>query len=250
MANSICFQRVKVSSWHLLIPLSMGIKVSCIKVTRWQRVHLGAVKSLSQTLNFSHFQRSSSNGGNVFLTFVVFSFCPGCFLPWHQCQWYCWGPLPWISFLFLLFSSIFFLYFPLPSIPNEVMFVSISVFSQGQMTSILLPSVIDQVAQFQCSFSPAWLRGCLFPFGGCPVGIGGCLVWFGDCQFGLEGVSFRLEDVLLGLEAFLLSLETLSLVILFLSQKTCRKSAGDKSHAFMINKSQLYWSTRRHLYDS
>lgn len=60
----------------------------------------------------------------------------------------------------LLSSSSTFLF-----LPFQMMFVSISVFSQGQMTSILLPSVIDQVAQFQCSYSPARLRVCLIQLG-------------------------------------------------------------------------------------
>lgn len=210
MANSICFQRVKVSSWHLLIPLSMGIKVSCIKVTRWQRVHLGAVKSLSQTLNFSHFQRSSSNGGNVFLTFVVFSFCPGCFLPWHQCQWYCWGPLPWISFLFLLFSSIFFLYFPLPSIPNDVRFnfclftgandinsVTFCDWSGCSVSMLFLSSLTQRLSLSIWRVScwdwrlsrlvwrlSVWIRGCLVQIGRCLAWIGGFPSQLGDSQSG------------------------------------------------------------------
>jgi len=49
------------------------------------------------------------------------------------------------------------------------MFISISILLQGQLTSILLPPVIDQ---FQCSFSPAWFEGCLTWFGGCLVKIG------------------------------------------------------------------------------
>ena len=43
----------------------------------------------------------------------------------------------------------------------ESRFVSFSVLLQGQLTSILVPPVVDQVGQFQCSHSPAWLGVCL-----------------------------------------------------------------------------------------
>ena len=44
---------------------------------------------------------------------------------------------------------------------SESRFVSFSVLLQGQLTSILVPLVVDQVGQSQCSYSPAQLRVCL-----------------------------------------------------------------------------------------
>ena len=71
------------------------------------------------------------------------------------------------------------------------MFISISILLQGQLTSILLPPVIDQ---FQCSFSPAWFEGCLTWFGGCLVKIGDSFSQLRDPPFRLGVFPSQLRD--------------------------------------------------------
>lgn len=88
------------------------------------------------------------------------------------------------------------------SILKEAILVSISVFFQGQLTSILVPSVIDHVAPFWCSFSPTWLRSylvqfqdCLVHFGGYLIYFGGCLIWIGGCLVKTGDSFSQLRDL-------------------------------------------------------
>ena len=53
------------------------------------------------------------------------------------------------------------LFAPLSSLLTELRFILFSVLSQGQLTSVVVPPVVDQVGQFQCSHPPARLGVCL-----------------------------------------------------------------------------------------
>lgn len=130
-------------------------------------------KIFSQISNFSHFQTSSSNGDEVFLTSYCFktNCCPPSGFPGS------WRHYSGLLSSFSLIVSFFPLLSPPPlySILNKVTPFSFSILLQGQLTSILVPPVIDQVTQFQCSFSPACLKVFLIWYEGCLVHLGGYL---------------------------------------------------------------------------
>lgn len=76
------------------------------------------------------------------------------------------------------------------------------------MTSIPVPSVIDQVTQFQCSFFPTCLKVCLVGYEGCLVHFGGYLseieIWilFGFFLVWIGGFLIEMNAVLFCLETF------------------------------------------------
>ena len=88
--------------------------------------------------------------------------------------------------------------------------MSISILLRGQLTSIWAPPVIDEVSQFQCSFSLARLGehfaqfgGCLIQFGVYLVEIGGYIILFGDCLVLIGGCPIQIGGFPFQLGVFL-----------------------------------------------
>ena len=77
---------------------------------------------------------------------------------------------------------------------SESRFVLFSLLLQGQLTSILVPLVVDQVGQSRCSYSPTQLGVCLVRLWGYLVQIGGCLFRTGGCLAQTEDSFFGFED--------------------------------------------------------